>query len=69
MPGRPIAVAFCTSQEQICRSTLPSPRKSTIVIKVGARVAGLGRVVSAVPGVADAFGYDIDAALEDPDDH
>jgi hypothetical protein len=39
------------------------------VIKVGARVAGLGRVVSAVPGVADAFGYDIDAALEDPDDH
>jgi alkylhydroperoxidase/carboxymuconolactone decarboxylase family protein YurZ len=32
-----------------------------------ASVAGLGRVVSAVPGVADAFGYDIDAALEDPD--
>jgi hypothetical protein len=29
----------------------------------------MGRVVSAVPGVADAFGYDIDAALEDPNDH
>jgi hypothetical protein len=32
-------------------------------------VAGLGRVVTAVPGAADAFGYDIEAALEDPDDH
>ena len=27
------------------------------------------RVVTAVPDVADAFGYDIEAALEDPDDH
>ena len=34
-----------------------------------APVAGLGRVVTAVPGVADAFGYDIEAALETPDDH
>ena len=34
-----------------------------------APVAGLGRVVTAVPGVADAFGYDIEAALEDPDGH
>jgi alkylhydroperoxidase/carboxymuconolactone decarboxylase family protein YurZ len=34
-----------------------------------APVAGLGRVVTAVPAVADALGYDIDAALEDPDDH
>jgi hypothetical protein len=34
-----------------------------------APVAGLGRVVTAVPGAADAFGYDIEAALEDPDDH
>jgi alkylhydroperoxidase/carboxymuconolactone decarboxylase family protein YurZ len=34
-----------------------------------APVAGLGRVVTAVPGVADAFGYDIEAELEDPDDH
>jgi len=30
-------------------------------------VAGLGRVVSAAPGVAAALEYDIDAALEDPD--
>jgi hypothetical protein len=34
-----------------------------------APVAGLGRAVCAVPGVADAFGYDIEAALEDPDGH
>ena len=33
-----------------------------------APVAGLGRVVTAIPGVADGLGYDIDAALEDPDD-
>ena len=41
----------------------------TDVLLAIAPVAGLGRVVSAVPGVADAFGYDIEAALEDPDDH
>jgi alkylhydroperoxidase/carboxymuconolactone decarboxylase family protein YurZ len=33
-----------------------------------APVAGLGRVVSAAPGVADALEYDIDAALDEPDD-
>jgi alkylhydroperoxidase/carboxymuconolactone decarboxylase family protein YurZ len=41
----------------------------TDVLLAIAPVAGLGRVVMAVPGVADAFGYDIEAALEDPDDH
>jgi len=34
-----------------------------------APVAGLGRVVCAAPGVATALGYDIAAALEEPDDH
>ena len=33
-----------------------------------APVAGLGRVVSAAPAVATALEYDIDAALEEPDD-
>ena len=32
-------------------------------------VAGLGRVVCAAPDVATALGYDIAAALEEPDDH
>jgi alkylhydroperoxidase/carboxymuconolactone decarboxylase family protein YurZ len=41
----------------------------TDVLLAIAPVAGLGRVVTAVPGVADAFGYDIEAALVDPDDH
>jgi alkylhydroperoxidase/carboxymuconolactone decarboxylase family protein YurZ len=41
----------------------------TDVLLAIAPVAGLGRAVSAAPGVADAFGYDIEAALEDPDDH
>lgn len=30
--------------------------------------AGLGQVVCAAPDVAAALGYDISAALEDPDD-
>ena len=41
----------------------------TGVLLAIAPVAGLGRAVCAVPGVADAFGYDIEAALEDPDGH
>ena len=32
-----------------------------------APVTGLGRVVSAAPDVATALGYDIAAALEEPD--
>ena len=33
-----------------------------------APVTGLGRVVCAAPDVAAALGYDVAAALEDPDD-
>ena len=32
-------------------------------------VAGLGRVVFAAPGLAAALEYDVEAALEEPDDH
>jgi alkylhydroperoxidase/carboxymuconolactone decarboxylase family protein YurZ len=39
----------------------------TGVLLAIAPVAGLGRVVAAVSGVADALGYDIEAALNDPD--
>ena len=38
------------------------------VLLVIAPVAGLGRVVCAAPDVATALGYDISAALEEPDD-
>jgi 4-carboxymuconolactone decarboxylase len=34
-----------------------------------APVTGLGRVTDAVPGVAAALGYDVEAALLDPNDH
>jgi 4-carboxymuconolactone decarboxylase len=39
----------------------------TGVLLAIAPVIGLGRMVGATPGVAGAFGYDIEAALEDPD--
>ena len=41
----------------------------TDVLLAIAPVAGLGRIVSAAPEVATALEYDIDAALEAPDDH
>ena len=39
----------------------------TGVLLAVAPVIGLGRMVGAAPGVAGALGYDIEAALEDPD--
>lgn len=41
----------------------------TDVLLAIAPVAGLGRVVSAAAKVATALEYDIEAALEDPDEH
>jgi len=41
----------------------------TGVLLAIAPVAGLGRVSGAVPDVAAALGYDVEAALLDPDDH
>ena len=41
----------------------------TGVLLAIAPVAGLGRVTGAVPGVAAALGYDVEAALVDPNDH
>jgi alkylhydroperoxidase/carboxymuconolactone decarboxylase family protein YurZ len=38
----------------------------TGVLLAIAPVIGLSRAVAAAPGVADALGYDIEAALEDP---
>ena len=40
----------------------------TGVLLAIAPVIGLGRIVGAAPGVAGAFGYDIEVALADPDD-
>ena len=41
----------------------------TGVLLAIAPVAGLSRVTGAVPHVAAALGYDVEAALLDPDDH
>jgi 4-carboxymuconolactone decarboxylase len=41
----------------------------TDVLLAIAPVAGLGRVVSAAPGLAAALDYDIETALDEPDDH
>jgi alkylhydroperoxidase/carboxymuconolactone decarboxylase family protein YurZ len=41
----------------------------TGVLLAIAPVIGLGRVIGAAPGVAGAFGYDIESALQDPDGH
>ena len=41
----------------------------TGVLLAIASVIGLGRVVGAAPGVADGLGYDVEAALDDPDGH
>jgi alkylhydroperoxidase/carboxymuconolactone decarboxylase family protein YurZ len=41
----------------------------TGVLLAVAPVIGLGRIVGAVRGVSGAFGYDIEAALEDPRGH
>ena len=41
----------------------------TDVLLAIAPVAGLGRVTGAVPGIAAALGYDVEAALVYPDHH
>jgi alkylhydroperoxidase/carboxymuconolactone decarboxylase family protein YurZ len=41
----------------------------TGVLLAIAPVIGLGRVIGAAPGVAGAFGYDIESALQDPGGH
>ena len=41
----------------------------TGVLLAIAPVIGLGRITGAVPGVAAAFEYDIEAALDEPDSH
>ena len=41
----------------------------TDVLLAIAPVAGLGRVTAAIPDLAAALGYDVEAELIDPDDH
>jgi len=71
-----LAVSVATGSSAVClqwstaRALAAGAAKDEIadVLLAIAPVAGLGRVVSAAPGVAIALEYDIDAALDEPDD-
>ena len=70
-----LAVSVATGSSAVClqwstaRALAAGAAKDEIadVLLAIAPVAGLGRVVSAAPGVAIALEYDIDAALDEPD--
>ena len=72
-----VAASVATGSSAVClewstaRALAAGASKDEIadVLLAIAPVAGLGRVVSAAPGVATALEYDIDAALEEPDNH
>src|SRR6185437_424680 len=72
-----VAVSVAIGSSAVClqwsttRAMAAGATKDEIadVLLVIAAVAGLGRVVSAAPEVATALEYDIDAALEEPDEH
>jgi alkylhydroperoxidase/carboxymuconolactone decarboxylase family protein YurZ len=60
----PVCVAWSTSRALAAGATDEEITDKLLAI---APVTGLGRVVCAAPDVAAALGYDIEAALEDPD--
>ena len=72
-----LGVSVATGSSAVClewsagRALAAGASKDEIadVLVAIAPVAGLGRVVSAVPGVATALEYDVEAALEDVDAH
>jgi alkylhydroperoxidase/carboxymuconolactone decarboxylase family protein YurZ len=72
-----VAVSVAIGSSAVClewsaaRALAAGATKDEIadVLLAIAPVAGLGRVVSAAPGVATALEYDLDAALEETDDH
>ena len=72
-----LGVSVATGSSAVClewsagRALAAGASKDEIadVLLAIAPVAGMGRVVSAVPGVAAALEYDVEAALEDVDEH
>ena len=60
----PICVGWSTGRALAAGATDEEIVDALLVI---APVTGLGRVVCAAPDVAAALGYDIEAALDDPD--
>jgi 4-carboxymuconolactone decarboxylase len=72
-----VAVSVATGSSAVClqwsaaRALAAGATKDEIadVLLAIIPVAGLGRIVSAAPAVATALEYDIEAALEEPNDH
>jgi len=72
-----VAVSVAIGSSAVClqwsaaRALAAGATKDEIadVLLAIAPVAGLGRIVSAAPEVATALEYDIEAALEAPNDH
>jgi alkylhydroperoxidase/carboxymuconolactone decarboxylase family protein YurZ len=72
-----VAVAVAIGSSAVClqwsaaRALAAGATKDEIadVLLAIVPVAGLGRVVSATPGIAAALEYDIEAALAEPDNH
>ena len=65
--GSPAVCLECSAGQAMAAGA--SEDEIADVLLAIAPVAGLSRVVSAAPDVATALGYDIAAALEEPDDH
>jgi alkylhydroperoxidase/carboxymuconolactone decarboxylase family protein YurZ len=61
-----VSLEWCASRAMAAGATDEEIAEVLLAI---APVAGLGRVASAAPDVATALGYDIAAALEEPNDH
>ncbi len=60
----PVCVGWSTGRALAAGATDEEITDALLVI---APITGLGRVVCAAPDVAVALGYDIEAALDDPD--
>ena len=61
----PVCVEWSTGRALAAGATDEEIADTLLVI---APVSGLGRIVCAAPDVATALGYDLEAALGDPDD-
>jgi alkylhydroperoxidase/carboxymuconolactone decarboxylase family protein YurZ len=60
-----VCLEWCTSKALAAGATEDEITGTLLAV---APVIGLGRIVAAAPGVAGGFGYDIEAALEEPGD-
>jgi alkylhydroperoxidase/carboxymuconolactone decarboxylase family protein YurZ len=60
-----VCLEWCTTKALAAGATEDEITGTLLAV---APVIGLGRIVAAAPGLAGGFGYDIEAALEEPGD-